>query len=132
LVGVSRRGEHLGHGGWPGQGPSVGPGGGEGVGPQLLLERERPSVCWEHPGFEIDLVVTADTLTLHRVYLGYQSLANALQHGQVMLDGPRRWFAPSRIGLRSACLPRCGRRRPMPTGCQRARAAVFAERTTAL
>ncbi|MGH2604667.1 MAG: winged helix-turn-helix transcriptional regulator, partial [Dehalococcoidia bacterium] len=54
----------------------------------LLLERKQPTVCWEHPGFEIDLLVTADTLTLHRVWLGHQSMANALQRGQVALEGP--------------------------------------------
>jgi DNA-binding HxlR family transcriptional regulator len=54
----------------------------------LLLEPTEPSVCWEHPGFEIDLLVSADTLAMHRVWLGHQSLGNALQRGHVELDGP--------------------------------------------
>jgi DNA-binding HxlR family transcriptional regulator len=55
----------------------------------LILEPGAPSVCWDPPGFEIDLVVAADTMALHRVWLGHQSLANALRSGEVALDGPR-------------------------------------------
>jgi hypothetical protein len=55
----------------------------------LVLEPGEPSVCWDPPGFEVDLVVDADTLALHRVWLGHQSFANALRSGDVALDGPR-------------------------------------------
>lgn len=55
----------------------------------LVLEPDAPSVCWDPPGFEVDLIVDADTLALHRVWLGHQSLANALASGEVALDGPR-------------------------------------------
>lgn len=55
----------------------------------LVLEPGAPSVCWEPPGFEVDLIVGVDTLALHRVWLGHQSLANALRSGDVVLDGPR-------------------------------------------
>ncbi len=54
----------------------------------LILEHKDSSVCWDRPGFEVDLLVTVDTLALHRVWLGHQSLGNALQHGHVRLDGP--------------------------------------------
>jgi len=54
----------------------------------LILEPTEPSICWEAPGFAAALLVTADTLTLHRVWMGHQSLGNALQRGQVELDGP--------------------------------------------
>jgi DNA-binding HxlR family transcriptional regulator len=55
----------------------------------LVLEPGAPSVCWDPPGFEVDLIVDADTLALHRVWLGHQTLANALTSGDVVLDGPR-------------------------------------------
>lgn len=55
----------------------------------LLLEPGAPSVCWDPPGFEIDLVVRADTLALHRVWLGHQPFADALRRGLIELDGPR-------------------------------------------
>ncbi len=55
----------------------------------LILEPGAPSVCWDPPGFDVDLVVAADTMALHRVWLGHQSLANALRSGEVVLEGPR-------------------------------------------
>jgi DNA-binding HxlR family transcriptional regulator len=76
----------------------------------LVLEPGAPSVCWDPPGFEVDLVVTADTLALHRVWLGHQTLANALAGGEVALDGPPEltrafpgWLALSSLaGVRPA------------------------------
>jgi DNA-binding HxlR family transcriptional regulator len=55
----------------------------------LVLEPGNPSVCWEPPGFDVDLVVDTDTLALHRVWLGHQTLANAVTCGDLVLDGPR-------------------------------------------
>jgi DNA-binding HxlR family transcriptional regulator len=54
----------------------------------LILERPEPSVCFKDPGFEIDLLVTADTLALHQVWVGHLDLAKALRDGLVALDGP--------------------------------------------
>ena len=54
----------------------------------LVLERPLASVCWSDPGFEPDLFVTADTMALHRVWVGQLSLSQALQHGLIELDGP--------------------------------------------
>ncbi|MFN8593854.1 MAG: winged helix-turn-helix transcriptional regulator [Thermomicrobiales bacterium] len=55
----------------------------------MVLEPGDPSVCWDPPGFEFDLIVQTDTLALHRVWLGQQSFADALSRGQIELDGPR-------------------------------------------
>jgi DNA-binding HxlR family transcriptional regulator len=55
----------------------------------LVLEPGAPSVCWDPPGFEVDLFVEADTMALHRIWLGHQTLDNALASGEVALDGPR-------------------------------------------
>lgn len=55
----------------------------------LVLEPDDPSVCWDPPGFDIDLVVDTDTLAIHRVWLGHQTLANAVSNGNIVLDGPR-------------------------------------------
>lgn len=54
----------------------------------LVLERSGASVCVTHPGFEIDLTVTADTMTLHRVWIGHQELAAALRMRSIEIDGP--------------------------------------------
>ena len=54
----------------------------------LVLERPEPSVCLFDPGFDVDLVVTADTLALHRIWMGRQSLEDALRRGSLQVDGP--------------------------------------------
>ncbi|MCC7021945.1 MAG: winged helix-turn-helix transcriptional regulator [Thermomicrobiales bacterium] len=53
----------------------------------LVLERPEVSVCWSDPGFDVDLWVQADSMTLHRVWLGQLELALALQQGLIALDG---------------------------------------------
>lgn len=55
----------------------------------LILEPGAPSVCWDPPGFEVDLLVRADTLAMHRIWLGHQSFADALTRRQIELDGAR-------------------------------------------
>ena len=54
----------------------------------LVLERPEPSVCWHPPGFDTDLFVTADTLTMHRVWIGRVTLGDALRQGLVVIEGP--------------------------------------------
>ena len=54
----------------------------------LVLEKPQPSICLEDPGFEIDLVVTADSLALHRVWMGRLDIADALRKDQIKLEGP--------------------------------------------
>jgi hypothetical protein len=45
------------------------------------------SVCLKNPGFEIDLIVSADIWAFCRVWLGRSTLAEALRREQVQLDG---------------------------------------------
>jgi DNA-binding HxlR family transcriptional regulator len=65
----------------------------------MVLEPSEVSVCLQHPGFDVDLKVTADTATLYRVYLGRAELAAAMRTRDVTINGPRtlqrafgRWF----------------------------------------
>jgi len=53
----------------------------------LVIEPPTASVCHTDPGFDIDLLVTADTRTLHDVWIGRADLATALRLGLVCLDG---------------------------------------------
>jgi len=55
----------------------------------LVLERPEPSVCFKDPGFDIDVHVNTDTITLHRVWMGHLALADAMRQGLVEVDGPR-------------------------------------------
>ena len=66
----------------------------------LLIEPAEASICLQHPGFEIDLLVTADISRFYRVWLGKATLAEALKCGDVQIDGTPadirafpHWFA---------------------------------------
>ena len=65
----------------------------------LVLERPEPSVCMHDPGFDVDLFVAADTIAIHKVWMGMESLAECVDDGQIELDGLTayvdafpRWF----------------------------------------
>jgi DNA-binding HxlR family transcriptional regulator len=53
----------------------------------LVLKREEASVCVKPPGFDPDLVVSADLAVFYEVWLGRIPLAAALRGGQVRIDG---------------------------------------------
>jgi DNA-binding HxlR family transcriptional regulator len=53
----------------------------------LLIEPADVSVCLKHPGFEIDVIVTANIMAFYRVWLGRMTLSEALRTEQVRLDG---------------------------------------------
>jgi DNA-binding HxlR family transcriptional regulator len=68
----------------------------------LVIEERTPTVCYEDPGFEDDLVVTSDLKTLYLVFAGRLALASALRHGSLVLEGSAeqrrafmRWFGYS-------------------------------------
>jgi len=54
----------------------------------LVLERPAVSVCWTDPGFEPELFVSADTVALHRIWVGQLPLPNALRDGLIQIEGP--------------------------------------------
>lgn len=54
----------------------------------LVLEPEDPSVCRDDPGFDVDLLVTADIAALYRVWLGRITLTEAIDQRLVQIDGP--------------------------------------------
>ncbi len=54
----------------------------------LVLESPQASVCWTDPGFDVDLLVEADSVALHRVWVGQLGLERALGEGLIVLDGP--------------------------------------------
>jgi DNA-binding HxlR family transcriptional regulator len=77
----------------------------------LLLEPSDVSVCLQHPGFDIDLLVTADIAAFYQVWLGRMRFAESLRHNWVQLDGVPAlvrafptWFAwsPAAEAVRAA------------------------------
>jgi DNA-binding HxlR family transcriptional regulator len=65
----------------------------------MVLEPSDVSVCLQHPGFDVDLEVIADTATLYRVYLGRAELGGVMRARELTVSGPQalqrafdRWF----------------------------------------
>lgn len=54
----------------------------------LVLERSDVSVCHTDPGFDIDLIVTADIGAFYQVWLGRKGLGEVTDEGLVEIDGP--------------------------------------------
>ncbi|MCX5042075.1 helix-turn-helix transcriptional regulator [Aldersonia sp. NBC_00410] len=54
----------------------------------LVLDSGEPSVCMKYPGFDIDLVVRTDAVSMMRVFSGQKSLAAARGDGTVQIGGP--------------------------------------------
>ena len=65
----------------------------------IVLDRGDVSVCAQHPGFDSDLVVRTDAVSMARVFNGLTTLGQAVDEGTVELLGPPtlvrgfgRWF----------------------------------------
>jgi DNA-binding HxlR family transcriptional regulator len=54
----------------------------------LVLEPVDVSVCRDDPGFDVDLLVTADIAAFYLVWQGRISLSEAMDQGLVQVDGP--------------------------------------------
>jgi DNA-binding HxlR family transcriptional regulator len=68
----------------------------------LLSENREPSVCTADPGFDPDLIVTTDLVTLNRLFAGRMALSAALRTSAIALEGSTsvvrgfgRWFGQS-------------------------------------
>jgi DNA-binding HxlR family transcriptional regulator len=66
----------------------------------LVIEPTGASVCLKGPGFDTDVLVTADITAFYRVWLGHIPFAEAVRRGEVCLDGIpadirsfQHWFA---------------------------------------
>ena len=55
----------------------------------LILTREGTDVCLKDPGFEVDLVVSADAAAIARVWTGAMTFVQAVRSGGLRLEGPR-------------------------------------------
>src|SRR5262245_13460639 len=91
----------------------------------LVMEPADVSVCPQDPGFEVDVLVSADIGAFYRVWLGRISLADALRDESVRLDGMPaavrafpHWFAwsPMADAVRAAAASRTA---PELTAAQR-------------
>lgn len=53
----------------------------------LILEHQGVDMCLKHPGFEVDLVVTADLVALTKAWMGDMRLIDAMRSGLVRVEG---------------------------------------------
>ena len=65
----------------------------------IVLEQGEASVCLQHPGYDVDVVVTCTTPTLARVFSGVDTWNDSVRSGAIRVTGPRhlvsalpRWF----------------------------------------
>jgi DNA-binding HxlR family transcriptional regulator len=77
----------------------------------LVLQEGAASVCHQHPGFDVDVVVAADLAAMYKVWLGQMTFAEAMHDGSIELQAPPSlarafptWFAfsPAASGVRKA------------------------------
>lgn len=54
----------------------------------LVLNPKEISVCLRPPGFDSDLFVRADVLSLYRVWLGHIDYHSAVGRGEIVVEGP--------------------------------------------
>lgn len=54
----------------------------------VVFEGPGPSVCYIDPGYEVDVHLRTDHLTLFGLWQGTETLAGAVKAGTVRLDGP--------------------------------------------
>jgi hypothetical protein len=57
---------------------------------RFVLERRTVSVCTQHPGFDVDLVVTMTTADLADVFQGYRRWPDAVDSGAIAVTGSPR------------------------------------------
>jgi len=58
----------------------------------LVLDGPEVDLCLKDPGFEVDLVVTADLATFVKVWLGDVKWSQAVSSGAVRLEGAPQWI----------------------------------------
>lgn len=57
----------------------------------LLIEGGDASICLTDPGFETDILVTANLAAYFQVWMGRLDFEEAVQCGDVVVDAPPRW-----------------------------------------
>ena len=55
----------------------------------LILERPEVDLCLKDPGFDVDIVVSAEAAAMARIWMGQLDFAQALRAGNLRVEGPR-------------------------------------------
>ena len=69
----------------------------------FVVKKEEADLCWDDPGFEVDISLYASLLTLVQIFIGEMPLLRARELGKIGIDGPkhlvnsmRTWFPRSK------------------------------------
>lgn len=54
----------------------------------LVIESGTPSVCVNDPGFEVDVTISSDLSSLHKVWMGRLPMNEATRSGRISFEGP--------------------------------------------
>jgi DNA-binding HxlR family transcriptional regulator len=55
----------------------------------LIIQRPDVDLCLKDPGFDVDVVISADAAAMARIWMGHLDFAQAVRSGAVRLEGPR-------------------------------------------
>ena len=73
----------------------------------FVVKKEEADLCWNDPGFEVDISLYASLLTLVQIFIGDQPLLRACELGKIEIDGPNHlvksmpaWFPRSKYAMR--------------------------------
>lgn len=58
-----------------------------------MIEDEEVDVCQRNPGFEVNVLISADLSAFTHVWMGYTPLEPALKQGSVCFEGDRQLVA---------------------------------------
>jgi DNA-binding HxlR family transcriptional regulator len=69
----------------------------------FVVKKEEADLCWDDPGFEVDISLYANLLTLVQIFIGEMPLLRARELCKIEIDGPkhlvnsmRTWFPRSK------------------------------------
>lgn len=69
----------------------------------FIVKQEEADLCWDDPGFPVDISLYASLLTLGQIFMGDLSLLRACELGKIEIDGPKHlvksmpaWFPRSK------------------------------------
>ena len=69
-----------------------------------MIEKGGVDLCVDDPGYDVDVTIYSDLLSLTQIYIGDLTLSRARSSGKIKVCGPReltqsmpRWFARSKF-----------------------------------
>jgi DNA-binding HxlR family transcriptional regulator len=78
----------------------------------LVFEKGEIDLCFKDPGFQVDLTVSCHIRTMVEIWLGHDTVADAIRHERLSFDGARRDISAFRSWLLLSVFAPAGRQAP--------------------